>query len=299
MAISKSKKGPADPSFGKVISIGKKHLAIPALMGILNITPDSFSDGGCDRSPEESWLRAYNMQQDGAEIIDVGAESSRPGSQVISEEEELARLQPFLAILKQRPLKAALSIDTYKPAVADCALKHGFDMVNDITALKDPQMAPLIARFGASIVLMHMANVPEHMHKSSGTSSKDLPSIVYDFFEKRIAYAVSAGIAREKIWCDPGLGFAKTDEDNWQILNHLHLFLQLGQPLLIGASRKRFLKALLPASASLMELDKISAQLATYVFSQGAQVLRVHHVTEHKSAKACGQALHLYRSEAI
>ena len=244
------------------------------VMGILNLTPDSFSDGGAYRGPEEAAARGAEMVAEGADVIDVGGESTRPGSRPVSEDEELGRVIPAVRALRERT-DAYISVDTTKAAVAREALDAGADFVNDVSALRfDPRMAEVVAASGAPVVLMHMRGTPETMQ--SFPAYRDLFGEISAFLAERIEAARAAGIAAEKIIVDPGIGFGKTAGDNLALIDGLGFLEALDRPVLTGVSRKGFIgKALgLPVG------DRLEGSLAAGVLcvARGAHILRVHDV---------------------
>ncbi|MGO9389406.1 dihydropteroate synthase [Rhodoblastus sp.] len=247
----------------------------PLVMGILNVTPDSFSDGGKFVLPESALAQARAMAQAGADVIDLGAESTRPGFTPISEEEEWARLEPVLApLLEETALP--LSIDTTKAAVARRAAVLGAAVVNDVSGLRgDPAMAELVAESGAAVVVMH--------HREKIDSTIDIVADMIAFFENSLALAQKAGVERRKILLDPGVGFGKTLAQNLGALAATGLLREkFALPVLIGVSRKSFLGALTGAPAEGRLAATLSANLAA--FSRGADVFRVHDVAEHVAA---------------
>ncbi|MGO9941764.1 MAG: dihydropteroate synthase [Rhodoblastus sp.] len=247
----------------------------PLVMGILNVTPDSFSDGGKFVLPESALAQARAMAQAGADVIDLGAESTRPGFTPISEEEEWARLEPVLAPLVQETA-LPLSIDTTKAAVARHATVLGAAVVNDVSGLRgDPAMAELVAESGAAVVVMH--------HREKIDSTIDIVADMIAFFENSLALAQKAGVERRKILLDPGVGFGKTLAQNLGALAATGLLREkFALPVLIGVSRKSFLGALTGAPAEGRLAATLSANLAA--FSRGADVFRVHDVAEHVAA---------------
>ena len=246
------------------------------VMGILNVTPDSFSDGGRFFEREDALRQAERMLEEGADIVDVGGESSRPGSDPVSEEEEIRRTAPVVEYLAGR-LDAVLSIDTYKAEVARRALDSGATMVNDIGALRlDPGMAPLVAEYGVPLVLMHMKGTPKTMQQSPRYA--DPMGEIGTFLKEQMEAAVRAGIPREQLILDPGIGFGKTIEHNLEILARLDVLHPLGRPLLIGPSRKSFIGTLLDLPTD----DRLEGTLAAVVCGvwNGAHIVRVHDVRE-------------------
>lgn len=255
-------------------------------MGILNVTPDSFSDGGLFCDPVRAVARALQMVEEGADIIDVGGESSRPGSEPVSVEEELRRVVPVIRALRAELQKRgsdskpiAISVDTTKAVVAAQAVEAGATIINDISAGRfDPEMFSVAAKFGATICLMHMQGTPTTMQQAP--HYEDVVAEVKKFLSERITAAETAGIAREKIWIDPGIGFGKNVEDNIRLLRELNAFQELNCPILIGASRKSFLGAL--TGAPVHERLPGSLAAAALAVRNGAQILRVHDVAATK-----------------
>ena len=245
-------------------------------MGILNITPDSFSDGGNYIETEEAIKRALKIVEEGADIIDIGAESSRPGCAPVSEEEELKRLIPVLEALKDK-VKLPISIDTYKAKVAEEAIKRGAAIINDIYGFKkDPNMAKVVAETGVYCVLMHMRRDPNNMHENPHYN--DVVEEVFEELKESIAIAKNAGVKDDKIILDPGIGFAKDFNHNMELLKKLDKFIALGYPLLMGVSRKRFIGAILDAEPN----DRLEGSLAvaSYIATKVPSILRVHDVKE-------------------
>jgi len=246
------------------------------IMGVLNVTPDSFSDGGHYLDPDTARWRALQMADDGADIIDIGAESSRPGADPVSAREELRRLESVVpAACAAGDL--AVSIDTYKPEVAQWAVSSGAAMVNDITALRgDPAMAEVVAESGCFVVLMHMLGTPRTMQTAPRYA--DVVDDLNAFFEERIQYATSRGVARDRILIDPGIGFGKTVEHNLELLRRLDEFNSLGCPVLVGTSRKSFIGTLLDLPVD-DRIEGTAGSVACAVMN-GARVVRVHDVKQ-------------------
>jgi dihydropteroate synthase len=245
------------------------------LMGVVNVTPDSFSDGGLFLEPEAAIAHGEQLVRDGAEILDVGGESTRPGAEEVGAAEELARTEPAVADLAG--LGHTVSIDTSKAAVARAALDAGAEIVNDVTALRgDPQMAALCAERDATVVLMHMPGNPRTMQAEA--RYRDVVDEVGAFLSGRIEEAIEAGIAEERIWLDPGIGFGKTVEHNLELLRRLGELRDLGRPLVIGASRKSFIGKIDGSAVD----DRIGGSIATATLAAagGADVLRIHDVAE-------------------
>lgn len=247
----------------------------PLIMGIVNVTPDSFADGGRHFSLEAALAHARHLVAEGADILDVGGESTRPFSEPVPLEEELRRVLPVIEAIRAE-MDVPLSIDTYKAEVARRALKAGADIINDISALRfDPDLAPLAAATGAPVILMHMKGTPRDMQ--TDPRYDDLLGEIKAFLAERRDFALSQGIAPQAIVLDPGIGFGKTFAHNLQILNHLDTFLDLGCPLLVGPSRKAFIGHYLGGLPPDERDYGTLAALAAAVL-KGAKILRVHNV---------------------
>ncbi len=261
----------------------------PALFGILNVTPDSFSDGGDFFDPEAAAGHAELLLDEGADVIDVGGESTRPGSDPVSEDEELRRVVPVVRkILEARP-EALVSVDTYRASTAKAALDAGARIVNDVTALRgDPRMARLVAEVGCPVVLMHMLGEPKTMQEEP--RYEDVTREVRDFLARRAEHAISAGIPAGNIIVDPGIGFGKTLEHNLSLLARLDEIAALGFPVLLGASRKRFLGSITGAEEA---KDRVFGTVATTVlgYEGGATLFRVHDVRANREALAVAEAV--------
>jgi dihydropteroate synthase len=250
------------------------------IMGILNVTPDSFYDGGRRPDPGRAVADGVALAEAGAEIIDVGGESTRPGARPVSAEEELERVLPVVRGLRSAG-STPISIDTYKAKVARLALEAGADIVNDISALRfDPEMAGLVARERVPLILMHMQGTPRTMQMEPRYD--DVVGEVRDFLIAQVGRAAEAGIELENIIIDPGIGFGKTLQHNLTLLRHLSSFTSLGQPLLVGASRKTFIGKILNLDAD----DRLEGSLAVAVAAvmAGANIIRVHDVKETQRA---------------
>jgi dihydropteroate synthase len=253
----------------------------PVVMGIVNVTPDSFSDGGLYLDAPAAVEHALQVEADGAAILDVGGESTRPGAEPVSEEEELQRVVPVIAALRAAGTKARISIDTSKAVVAEAALDAGASLVNDVTALRgDPQMVDVIAERGADCCLMHMLGEPRTMQRDPHYD--EVVSDVKGFLEARMAFAITHGIAEDRILLDPGIGFGKTDVHNLELLARLHELTELDRPIVIGTSRKSFLGRLTGRPVQ----DRLAATIATNViaYERGARVFRVHDVAPVRDA---------------
>ncbi|MDO9640506.1 MAG: dihydropteroate synthase [Pseudotabrizicola sp.] len=259
----------------------------PRLMGILNVTPDSFSDGGQFLNPQAAMMQARAMAAQ-ADILDVGGESTRPGAVEVSVAEETARAVPVIAALRAAGIDRAVSVDTRKAAVAKAALKAGAGIVNDVTALQfDPEMAALVAKAGVPVILMHSILTPDRMQDAP--AYEDVLLDVYDALAARVAMAEAAGIARDRIAIDPGIGFGKTLSHNLALLARLSLFHSLGLPVLLGASRKRFIGTLTGEDDAARRMPG-SIAVALAGVAQGVQMIRVHDVAETRAALTLWQA---------
>jgi dihydropteroate synthase len=241
----------------------------PVVMGVLNITPDSFSDGGRFMAPDAAFRQAQRLIEEGADVIDIGAESTRPygGAKPVSLEEELTRLQPILPTVVQ--MGVPVSIDTIKPEVALWALGEGASIVNDVWGLqRDPNMARVVGQHGAPVVIMH--------NREKADSTVDIVADIEMFFARSLELAETAGIARNAILLDPGIGFGKTPEQSMEAIHALGRFKSFGLPLLVGASRKRFISTVSPSEP----MDRIGGSLAAHViaFLNGAAMIRTHDV---------------------
>jgi dihydropteroate synthase len=256
------------------------------LMGILNVTPDSFSDGGLYLDAGAAVAHGREMAAEGADLIDVGGESTRPRAPEVPAEEELRRTEPVVEGLCAAGI--AVSIDTSKAAVAQAALDAGASMVNDVTALRgDPELARLCAERGCEVVLMHMQGTPRTMQ--ADPTYDDVVDDVRAFLAGRIEEAVSAGVAEDRIWIDPGIGFGKTVEHNAELLRRLGELRDLGRPIVIGTSRKSFLGKLTGREVG----DRIGGSIASSVLAMraGAELLRVHDVRETAQAVKVAEAI--------
>ena len=263
----------------------------PAIMGVLNVTPDSFSDGGRFLEPRRAVDHALQMIEQGAEIIDVGPESTRPGSSPVPSEEQLERAICVIEATRRACPEVPVSIDTRDAGVAREAIEAGADLVNDVSALSaDPTMADVVARTGVGLVLMHMRGKPRTMQAAGGPVYEDVVGEVVDYLRRRIDFAVSRGIPRQRIIVDPGIGFGKTVEHNLQLLRRLAEFSALGAPVLVGASRKSFIGQVtgVPTPA-----DRLAGSLACAAAAvlAGAAIIRVHDVRESRQAVTMAHAI--------
>jgi dihydropteroate synthase len=258
------------------------------VMGIINTTPDSFSDGGSFMDPQAALAHGLAMVADGAEILDIGGESTRPGAQGVSADEEIQRVLPVIRALRQE-CQVLISIDTSKAAVARAALDAGADIINDITGLRgDADMPALAASSKAGVVIMHMQGEPRTMQVAP--TYEDVVSEVGEFFRHSLAGAVASGIDPMCIALDPGIGFGKSPEHNRRLLAELSVFLGLGRPLLVGVSRKSFL-GWLAGSAAMDDRFWPGVALTSLCRERGARILRVHDVKPHTEALRMTEAI--------
>jgi dihydropteroate synthase len=260
----------------------------PLLMGILNVTPDSFSDGGSYKDVDTAVLHALEMVARGAALVDVGGESTRPGSEPVYELQELDRVMPVIRGLV-RPLPGRVSVDTYKARVAAEALAAGAFMVNDVSALRmDSEMVAVVRDAACPVVLMHMLGTPKMMQDDPRYD--DVVSEVYSFFLERLNWAVDRGVKEENLLIDPGIGFGKTTAHNLQLLHDLQVFKSLGRPIVVGASRKRFLGELLGLSEP-RQRDIATAATTAMAVVAGAHIVRVHEVAGNREAAVMARAV--------
>jgi dihydropteroate synthase len=255
-------------------------------MGVVNVTPDSFSDGGQFLNPTLAVRHARGLVDQGADVLDIGAESTRPGSEGVSAEEELGRVRPVLEGLSE--VGAEISIDTTKRAVAEAALDAGASIVNDVSALRsDPELAELCGQRGCGVVLMHMLGTPRTMQEDPRYD--DVVDGVKAFLAGRVEHAMAAGVAEERIWVDPGIGFGKTLEHNLELLRRLGELRSLGRPICIGTSRKSFIGKITGREVD----ERLGGTIASNVLAlaNGAEVFRVHDVREVREALAVAEVL--------
>ena len=247
------------------------------IMGILNITPDSFSDGGLHFDQSGAVEHALRMVDDGADILDIGGESTRPGSEPVSLDEELRRTLPVIEALAKK-ITVPISIDTYKSKVALRALEAGASIVNDISGMRfDPEMPGVVSRYKVPVVIMHIKGTPKNMQVNPVYDAL-IPEII-DYFKEGIRLAVTSGISEDMIILDPGIGFGKTFEHNLEILNNLEKFNLLEKPLLIGTSRKAFMGKILGGLPPKERIEGTAASVAISII-KGAHIIRVHDVRE-------------------
>jgi dihydropteroate synthase len=269
--------------------IGRRTL----IMGILNVTPDSFSDGGRYTTVEAAVAHAQRLVAEGADILDIGGESTRPGADPVPLEEELRRVLPVVRAVRRALPEVCLSVDTYKARVAAEALEAGADLINDVSALRfDPEMARVVAQAGVPVVLMHMKGTPKTMQQNP--TYQDVVREIVAFLRERIEFAVAQGIARERILVDPGIGFGKRPEHNTEILRRLGELRELGRPILLGTSRKSFLGALTKRPVE----ERLEETIASVVVGvlHGADIVRVHDVAPLKPALAVADAVRYDRN---
>lgn len=270
----------------KALNLGERTL----IMGVLNVTPDSFSDGGRYDDPDRAFARAVELEEEGADIIDIGAESTRPGSSRISEAEELRRLVPVLKRLRNK-LTVPISVDTYKAAVAEKALEFGADIINDPSALTfDADLARKAAQANAGLILNHMRGTPETWAKLPPL--KNLMISIAAELDASVHRAVQSGIDRRQIVIDPGLGFGKRKEQNAEILAHLGMLARLELPVLVGPSRKHFV-----AKESAGETEFASAAAVAAAILHGAHLVRVHDVKAMKAVVEVADEIAKMRDE--
>lgn len=266
------------------IPLGKRTL----IMGILNVTPDSFSDGGRWKSTDEAVEAAMQMIEDGADIIDIGGESTRPGSDSVSLGEEKRRVIPVIEQLMKKT-DVPISIDTMKAEVARAALNEGVEIVNDVSALRhDKEMLSIISKTGAGIVLMHMRGTPKGM-QSGNLAYGSLLGEILSFLKNKVEQATGNGIHRDRIMIDPGIGFGKKYDDNLILIKHLKEFKTLGMPIMVGASRKSFIGAI--SGGLPQDRDEGTAAAVTVAIQNGCNVIRVHNVSVMKKVAVMADAL--------
>jgi len=254
----------------------------PALMGILNVTPDSFSERGLNFDSAKAIEAGLQMARDGADIIDVGGESTRPGAAPVDTEDEWCRIAPVVGKLAKEGL--VVSIDTRKPVVAERALELGAAIVNDVSGLRDPEMVSVCARSGCYVCIMHMRENPETMQIDPVYN--DVVGEISGYLLGQAESAILVGVSQDRIWIDPGIGFGKTDADNLQLIRHLEAFAATGYPVLVGVSRKGFLGRLAGLGHELPVTQRLEATLAVQTVAQmkGARIIRAHDVVASRRA---------------
>ena len=261
-------------------------LSRPLVMGILNVTPDSFSDGGRHESPAAAVAYGLRLVEEGADILDVGGESTRPGAAPVAADEELARVIGVVRGLVEQT-RIPVSVDTHSPAVARAALEAGAVIVNDVTGLRDPEMRAVVRAAGAGAVIMHMQGEPRTMQRAPAYT--DVVGEVYDWLQRRVGEVVAEGLAPDTLVIDPGIGFGKTSDHNLALLGALRRFAEMGPPLLVGLSRKRFIGDITGAPVD----DRLPGSLTALVWCiwRGASILRVHDVRASVAAVRMATAL--------
>ncbi len=264
----------------------EERFARPSVLGVVNVTPDSFSDGGVNLAPDAAIATARRLLAEGAAIVDVGGESTRPGSDGVGAAEELRRVEPVLTGLAGSPV----SIDTSKAAVARRALELGAELVNDVTALRgDPELAGVVADSGAYLCLMHMLGEPRTMQQSPRYD--DVVSEVKAFLEARLAFAVGEGVPEQHVCLDPGIGFGKTVDQNFELVRRLDELVAIGRPVLVGFSRKSSLGRVLGDPGATRGSLAASIGAAVSAYERGAWLVRAHDVREHVEALAVARAV--------
>jgi len=265
------------------------------VMGILNVTPDSFSDGGCYMTVEDAVARAREIDKAGADIIDVGGESTRPGAEPVPIHEELERVIPVIDQIDDDPeIEASISVDTYKPDVAEAALDAGADVINDQNGLDDPEMRSLVAAQECSVVLMDAVNLPVDPKYSSDT--EEIVVEVRDRLEGKVERAITDGVSSDQLILDPGIGFATGDGEDIELIARTDEIVEFGFPVLIGASRKSFTTELMDLPPS----NRLAPSLAAHLVAaeNGADVVRVHDVAETVHALRTAEAMWEHRSQS-
>ncbi len=284
MSFATSRKTPAPIELGPLLFC----FDAPVLMGVINATPDSFSDGGVRLGVAEAVARARQMVADGASIVDIGGESTRPSAEPVAARVELMRVLPVVEAVVEAGLGVAVSVDTRKAEVARAALAAGAHMINDVSALGDPAMGEVVAEHGAALVLMHMRGDPRTMQRGDIVYD-DLFGELCGFFDLAIDRATRAGVARERLMIDPGIGFGKTTGHNLQLTRHLEVFARYHLPVLYGPSRKRFLGEV--TGREVHDRDRATAAACALAVLLGAHVLRVHDVGAARDAVLVARAV--------
>jgi dihydropteroate synthase len=275
---------------GGSLALGDRTL----VMGVVNVTPDSFSDGGRLLDPAAAIDAGARMADDGADLIDVGGESTRPGADPLDEDEERRRVLPVIEGLSKR-VQVPLSIDTYKPATAAAALAAGASIVNDVSGLRyEPGLAEVAARYRAPVVLMHTRGRSKRMYEQA--SYHDVVAEVLDELRESMAFAAKAGVTADRLILDPGLGFAKEAAHSYEALSRLHEFAELGRPLLVGPSRKSFLAKPLGSQVSAADRDWATAAAVAAAVLAGAHIVRVHAVREMSQVVRVADEIRRYHS---
>jgi len=277
---------------GQMFAWGKRTY----VMGILNVTPDSFSDGGEFQARDRAVTQAQTMTSQGADIIDIGGQSTRPGAVQVTRLEELERVVPVIEAVREQLPQVIISVDTTRSEVAEAAIKAGADIINDISgATFDPQMLAVTAQLEVPIILMHLRGTPVTMQ--SLTQYKDVVAEVYQFLEARIEAAVEAGVARSRLIIDPGIGFAKTAEQNLELLRNLPKFQALRVPLLLGVSRKSFIGRILNQNDPKQRVWGTAGAIGGAISLGGADIMRVHDVDQ--MVQVCRVVDAIYRGDKL
>jgi dihydropteroate synthase len=279
------------------LQLKRQRLALdrPFLMGIVNVTPDSFSDGGQFHDPQRAIAHALRLVEEGADLLDIGAESTRPGARPVDDQEERRRLIPVVSALA-KAVTVPISVDTSKSAVARAAIDAGAGMINDVTALRgDRAMVDVVADTGVGLVLMHMQGTPETMQRAPRYD--DVVGEIAEFLAERAGFAMEHGVARERLVLDPGIGFGKTLDHNLEILANLHAFASLGFPVLVGPSRKGFIGQLTDQSVDARGWG--TAGVVALAVEQGANILRVHEVRPMKDVVHVAMAIARRKSAGV
>ncbi len=274
------------PSYKLIFPDRQMVLSRTHIMGVVNVTPDSFSDGGKFFDHEVAVKHALSLVDDGADIIDVGGESTRPNSEPVSSEEEWRRVEPIIKALACET-DIPISIDTMKPDVAWKAIEAGAIMVNDVSGLRDEEMVKLIAKEHVAVTIMHMLGTPKTMQQDPVYT--DVVNEVKDYLKKQMDKAMKAGVIQESIVIDPGIGFGKTVQHNLTLINHVESLMELGRPVMIGASRKSFIGKITSAEVD----DRLEGSLSAAVLAavRGARIVRVHDVKQTLRALKVAEAI--------
>lgn len=269
----------------RILQLGSRRYDITRrclIMGVLNVTPDSFSDGGRFASPERALTQARYLMEQGADLLDIGGESTRPGAEPVGVEEEITRVVPAIEAIRAAGIAAPISIDTQKARVAEAAIDAGADFVNDVSALvSDPELGMLVAEREVALVLMHHRGSSRAMYERA--HYEDIAEEVRDELAGRVEAALKVGIARERIILDPGIGFAKKADQSWQLLDRLSEVVEMGFPVLVGTSRKSFLSEVFGDSPEQRERGTQATSIAAA--QRGARILRVHEPGPYRSLR--------------
>lgn len=265
------------------------HKSGPILMGVVNVTPDSFSDGGNFLDTDKAIAHALKLEKEGAQILDIGGESTRPGAAPVHIEEEQKRVLPVIEGLKKAGVKSLISVDTRYADTMQKAINCGADIINDVSALTyDSESLNVVSKAQIPVILMHMQGTPETMQERP--QYDDVVQEIFDYLSVQIERCLAAGISRDKIICDPGIGFGKTLKDNLNILKNLEKFHHLDCPIVLGASRKSFIEKICPDT---LAKDRLAGSLAAAIkgLEQGVQIFRIHDVAQTKQAFDVWQAI--------